>query len=70
MLSHASLASFDFDADIAMSELRSEETLTERLHEDVAVRAIIAERSSTANFVLATDRTWSKIAKLIIDSTF
>lgn len=105
MESHISPASFDLDADIAVSDLGSEETLTERLrehaalrlrrendviavlvsserwreiqeticdleqqinqYEDAAVRTIINERNSTANFAPVTDRTWTEVTKRI-----
>jgi hypothetical protein len=97
------LAGFDLDADIGMSELRSEATLTERLHEhpalrlrrrnDIlavlvtperwremlqtirdledlidgyeqdAVRGIISERASEAQFVPATTSTWNEVTR-------
>jgi len=52
------LAGFDLDAEIGMSELRSEETLTERLHEHPALRL---RRRNDMLAVLVTPERWKEI---------
>ncbi len=54
----ANLCSFGLDADIAMSELRSEETLTERLHRHPALR--LRRRNDVLAVLVTADR-WREI---------
>ena len=58
------LAAFDLDAEIGMSELRSEETLTERLHEHPALRL---RRRNDMLAVLVTPERWREMLQTIRD---
>jgi hypothetical protein len=58
------LAGFDLDAEIGMSELRSEETLTERLHEHPALRL---RRRNDMLAVLVTPERWREMLQTIRD---
>lgn len=58
----SSIATFDLDADIAMSELRSEETLSARLDEHPALRL---HRRNDVLAVLVTPARWREIQQVI-----
>jgi hypothetical protein len=58
------LAGFDLNAEIGMSELRNEETLTERLHEHPALRL---RRRNDMLAVLVTPERWREILQTIRD---
>ena len=64
MTPSTALAGFDLDAEIGMSELRNEETLTERLHEHPALRL---RRRNEMLAVLVTPERWRKILQTIRD---
>jgi hypothetical protein len=64
MMPSTVLAGFDLDAEIGMSELRSEETLTERLHEHPALRL---RRRNDMLAVLVTPERWKEILQTIRD---
>lgn len=58
------LAGFDLDAEIGMSELRSEETLAERLHAHPALRL---RRRNDMLAVLVTPERWREMLQTIRD---
>jgi hypothetical protein len=64
MTPSSALAGFDLDAEIGMSELRNEETLTERLHEHPALRL---RRRNDLLAVLVTPERWGDILQTIRD---
>jgi hypothetical protein len=64
MIPSTVLAGFDLDAEIGMSELRSEDTLTARLHEHPALRL---RRRNDMLAVLVTPERWREIQQTIRD---
>jgi hypothetical protein len=64
MTPSTALAGFDLDADIGMSELRSEATLTERLREHPALRL---RRRNDILAVLVTPERWEEMLQTIRD---